>query len=111
MACAQYANIEGKFRSPSTTLDIIALDTEKDVIAASTTVVQGACSGSIAGVGKVSGNGLRFSPYVREDKNDKCEVVVVFDKKRNSAKVTAESCMAYHGAACGWEGNTLKRAK
>ncbi|MTV39140.1 hypothetical protein [Duganella radicis] len=110
-ANAQYANVDGKFRSASVTLDLIPLDSEKGVIAAATTVVQGACSGSIAGIGKVSGNELKFSPYVKEDNSDTCEVTVVFDKKRNSAKISAKSCTAHSGASCGWEGDTMKRAK
>ncbi len=110
-ASAQYANIDGKFRSPSTTLDLIPLDSESGVIAASTTVVMGACSGTIAGVGKMSGSELKFSPYVKVDKNDACVVRVVFDKKFNAAKISAESCTAHSGASCGWEGDTIKRVK
>lgn len=110
-ASAQYANVEGKFRSSSTSLDLIALDSETGVIAASTTVVMGACSGTVAGIGKISGKELTFSPYVKIDKNDACVVKVAFDKKFNSAKITAEGCAAYSGTACGWEGDTIKRAK
>ncbi len=110
-ANAQYANIDGTFRSTSTTLRLIPLDSEKGVIAAETVVTQGGCSGSIAGVGKMSGNVLKFSPYVKVDQADVCEVTVLFDKKRNSATISAEGCMAHSGAACGWEGGTMKRSK
>lgn len=110
-ANAQYANVEGKFRSSSTSLDLIALDTEAGVIAASTTVVMGACSGTVAGVGKISGRELTFSPYVTFEKSDACVIKVAFDKKFNAAKISAVGCTAYSGAACGWEGDTIKRVK
>lgn len=110
-ASAQYAKIDGKFRSQATTLDLIPLDAESGVIAASTTVVMGACSGTVAGVGKMSGSELRFSPYVKVDKSDACVVKVVFDKKFNTAKISAENCTAHSGASCGWDGDTIKRVK
>jgi hypothetical protein len=111
-ANAQYANVEGQFRSPSTTLDLIALDSESGVIAATTTVVQGSCSGSVAGIGKVVKNVLTFSPYVKVDKDDACVMTVTFDKDKNTAKIKGSSCTAYSGAACGWEGaGSLHRVK
>ena len=110
-ANAQYANVEGQFRSPSTSLDLIALDSEAGVIAATTTVVQGSCSGSVAGVGKVVKNVPTFSPYVKAEKNDACVFTVTFDKNKDTATVKGKSCMAYSGAACGWEGDTVRRAK
>jgi hypothetical protein len=110
-AHAQYANVEGQFRSPSTTLDLIALDSKSGVIAATTTVVQGSCSGSVAGIGKVVKNVLTFSPYVKADKDDACVITVTFDKDKNRAKIEEDSCTAYSGAACGWEGDTLHRVK
>ena len=109
-ASAQYANVEGWFRSPSTSLDLIALDSATGVIAASTTVVQGSCSGSVAGVGKVVKSVLTFSPYAKIDSEDACVITVTFDPKRNAAKVEGSSCMKHSGAACGWEGDTVRRA-
>jgi hypothetical protein len=111
IANAQYANIEGKFESKVTSLDLIALDTESGVIAASTTVVQGPCSGTIAGIGKMSGNVLNFSPYVKVTETDSCSISVTFDKKRDAALIKGKGCSAYSGAACGWEGDTVKRIK
>jgi len=108
-ASAQYANVEGRFRSQATSLDLIALDSESGVIAASTTVVQGSCSGSVAGVGKVVKNVLTFSPYTKVDKDDACVITVTFDKKKDTAKVEGESCSMHSGAACGWEGDTVRR--
>lgn len=108
-ASAQYANVEGRFRSQATSLDLIALDSESGIIAASTTVVQGSCSGSVAGVGKVINNVLTFSPYTKVDKDDACVISVTFDKKKRTAKVEGASCSMHSGAACGWEGDTVSR--
>jgi hypothetical protein len=110
-AQAQFANIDGRFKSASTTVHLIALDPERGVIAAATSVVQGACSGSIAGIGKMSGDELKFSPYVKTDGKDACVVSLTFAKGRNAATIKTEGCAAYSGAACGWEGDTLKRSK
>lgn len=110
-ANAQYANIEGRFRSQGTSLDLIALDSELGVIAATTTVAQGSCSGSVSGVGKVVQNVLTFSPYTKVDKDDACVITVTFDKNRNAAKVDGSACSMHSGAACGWEGDTVRRVK
>lgn len=108
-ANAQYANVDGQFRSPSTSLDLIALDSQAGVIAASTTVVQGSCSGSVSGVGKIVKDVLTFSPFTKIDDDDACVITVTFDEKKNSAKVKGASCMMHSGAACGWEGDTVRR--
>lgn len=110
-ANAQYANVEGRFRSQTTSLDLIALDSESGVIAATTTVVQGSCSGSVAGVGKVVKDVLTFSPYTKFDKNDACVITVSFDKQKSTAKVEGDSCSNHSGTACGWEGDTVRRVK
>jgi hypothetical protein len=110
-AHAQYANVDGQFRSQSTSLDLIAFDSKSGVIAASTTVTQGSCSGSVAGIGKVVKNVLTFSPYTKVDKDDACVITVTFDKKMNTAKVHGAGCMSHSGAACGWEGDTVRRVK
>lgn len=110
-ANAQFANVEGQFRSQATSLDLIALDSESGVIAATTTVVQGHCSGSVAGVGTMTKNVLKFSPYTKLDKDDVCVITVTFDKKKNTAKVEGTSCSMYSGAACGWEGDIVRRVK
>jgi hypothetical protein len=110
-AQAQYAQVAGTFKSASTTVDLIALDPELGVIAAQATVAIGACSGSVAGVGKISGNRLTFSPYVKVESIDSCVITVVFDKSNNSAQVSEHGCSNYHGSSCGWEGSMVKRAK
>ncbi len=110
-ASAQYADIDGKFQSSVTTLELIPLDPEAGVIAASTTVVLGSCSGTVSGIGKMAGNELKFTPYAKQDAKDACTVKVTFDKQRKTARVVGENCSAYSGASCGWEGDTIKRVK
>ena len=111
VAFAQYAKVDGQFRSKNTSLDLIALDSESGVIAASTTVTQGSCSGSVAGVGKVVKNVLQFSPYTKGDRSDTCVIKVTFEKGWNAAKIEADGCMRHSGASCGWEGDVVRRAK
>lgn len=110
-ANAQYANVEGQFRSQATSLDLIVLDVGTGVIAATTTVVQGSCSGSVAGVGKVVKNVLTFSPYTKIYKGDACVITVTFDKQKNTAKVEGAACSMHSGEACGWEGDVVRRMK
>ena len=110
-AHAQFANIEGRFSSKATSLQLIALDSEDGIIAASTTVVSGACSGSVAGIGKMNGDVLRFSPYKKEVGGETCVITVTFDKRRSNARIRGEGCALYSGAACGWEGDSLARTK
>lgn len=45
--------VEGLFSSPTTRLQLLVLDGRTGVLAASSTVVQGGCSGSIAGIGQM----------------------------------------------------------
>lgn len=110
-ANAQYADIEGQFRSQATSLDLIVLNSESGAIEATTTVGQGSCSGSVAGVGKVVKNVLTFSPYRKTDKDGACVITVTFDQQKNTAKVEGASCSMHSGAACGWEGDIVRRVK
>lgn len=61
-AMAQYAMVPGNFSSSDTKLQVIGLDTENGDVAAAASVVQGACSGTIAGLGKVVNQKLTFTP-------------------------------------------------
>lgn len=54
-------------------------------------------------------NVLTFSPYTKIDSEDVCVITVTFDAKKNTAKVEGSSCMRHSGAACGWEGDILRR--
>ncbi|RSZ57116.1 hypothetical protein HF313_10525 [Massilia atriviolacea] len=112
-AAAQYADVDGRYTSDSIHLQIIVLNPESGDVAATTSVITGACSGNIAGLGKVSGNKLSFSPYVKEAGAESCVVHVEFDGNRKRAKISAAGvCSAYHGGGCGWEGKTtLKKSR
>lgn len=107
---AQFMRVEGAFASKSVELKTLILDPEKGVVAASTTVTEGACSGSIAGIGKMNGKTLLIEPYVKAEGGEQCVLQVSFDPKWSRAKVTeGKGCVPYHGAACSWEGQELKR--
>jgi hypothetical protein len=106
---AQYANVEGVLSSKTVTLRLVALDPEKGVMAASTTVAVGLCTGSIAGIGTIRGEQLSFTPYLKVDSHDQCVVTVSFTDKRKSARITATGCMAYSGVACGWAESLVVR--
>lgn len=110
-ADARNAHIDGSYRSPTTSLDMIVLDGTKGVIAASTVVAMPGCSGSVAGIGTVAGDELKFSPYVKAAPDDACVITVRFDKRRRMATIRGEGCMNHSGAACGWEGDTVKRVE
>jgi len=110
-AHAQYANIDGQFRSSSTSLDLIALDTEKGVVAASSSVTQGSCSGTVAGVGTMKGDTLAIRPYRKTEPDDACVIRITFAPNRNSASIKGEGCSSHAGAACGWEGDTVRRVR
>lgn len=109
-AQAQFMRAEGEFGSKSVELRTLLLDPEKGVVAASATVTEGACSGSIAGIGKMSGKALLIEPYVKVDGGEQCVLQVSFDPKWTRAKITeGKGCAAYHGASCSWEGQEVKR--
>ena len=90
---------------------MIVLDSQKGDIAATTTVVQGACSGTVAGLGKVAGRKMTFTPFTKEENGEACTITVEFDKPFKHGKIKGESCLVYSGAACGWEGGTVTKGK
>lgn len=107
---AQFMRAEGAFASESVELKTLLLDPEKGVVAASATVNEGACSGSIAGVGKMNGKVLSIEPYVKIEGGEQCVLQVSFDAKWSRAKISeGKGCAPYHGAACSWEGQEVKR--
>jgi hypothetical protein len=106
-AHAQYANLDGEFVSPTTSLRTLVLDSETGVIAASVSVAINSCSGWVSGIGKISGDTLQVKPYVKEEGSENCVLTAKFNKSRNKATITEENCSAYHGAACAWEGQTV----
>lgn len=101
--------VEGLFSSPTTRLQLLVLDGRTGVLAASSTVVQGGCSGSISGIGQMVGTVLTFVPYVAEEGGERCQVTVNFNAAFTSATISEEGCSAYHGAACGWEGQSVHK--
>lgn len=102
-----YGGADGVYLSEHTVLQIIVVDA--NTVAATTTVVLGACSGSIVGLGKINGKILKFTPREKLKGSETCEVLVEFDAKFQSAKISADFCSAYSGASCGWEGDVLKK--
>jgi hypothetical protein len=109
---AQYANVEGNYSSTNgVSLQVIVLDIEKGDVAATTTVVQGACSGTVAGLGKVVGRKMTFTPFAKEANGEACTITVEFDKPFKRGKIKGDSCMVYSGTACGWEGSAVTKGK
>ncbi|MFS2023472.1 hypothetical protein [Massilia sp. CT11-137] len=109
---AQYMLAEGDFSSKTTELKTIVLDGEKGVVAASATVTQGSCSGTISGIGTMNDTTLVIKPYVKAEGGEQCVLQAKFDANWERVKITeGKGCAAYHGAACSWEGQTVKRKK
>jgi hypothetical protein len=107
---AQFMRAEGEFLSKSVELKTIVLDPENGVLAASTTVTRGACSGTISGIGRITGKLLQIEPYVKVEGGEQCVLQVNFDSKWKSAKISeTTACSAYRGASCAWEGQEVKR--
>jgi hypothetical protein len=98
---AQSMLAEGNFESKSAELKTIVLDSVKGVVAASAVVTAGACSGTIAGIGKMKGTTLFIEPYEKAEGGERCILRVNFDSKWKKAKMTeGENCAPYHGDAC-----------
>lgn len=107
---AQYMRAEGNFVSKSAELKTIVLDSQKGVVAASAVVTAGACSGTIAGIGKMNGTTLLIEPYEKVEGGERCVLRVNFDSEWKKAKmIEGENCAPYHGDACSWEGEEVKR--
>lgn len=101
--------VEGNYFTFNTSLHVILLNDDGVVAASTTTVGGGGGSGSVAGLGKLIGQ--KMIVPLNEDGN-KCDIIVEFDKTFTRAKITENGvCYPYHGAACGWEGQTLKKLK
>ncbi|AOZ50775.1 hypothetical protein [Chromobacterium vaccinii] len=103
--------VEGSFKSAPISLELIVLDSDSGTLAASTTVAQEGCSGSVAGIGKLKGNVLQFKPYKKEEGGEQCVIQVNFSPNGKSASVTETDCSYYHGASCGWEGQKVRKLR
>jgi hypothetical protein len=108
-ACAQFMQAEGEFSSPTVSLTVILLDSEKGVVAAKTEVVSGSCSGSVSGIGNIKGHTLTFSPYVKEEDAQDCKITATFDPAWKQVKIQSQGCSSYSGAECGWEGQAAAK--
>jgi hypothetical protein len=107
---AQFVQSEGTFESKQLAVHVVLLDEENGVAAASVAVAQGACSGSVTGIGKIASKKLTFTPYVKLPQGDACTVTVEFDKQWRNVKVTDnDACAPYHGASCSWAGQSAKK--
>ena len=101
---------EGHYESEAGSVDVIILDKVGGDVAIKTVIVQGACSGSVAGISKFSNQQIVFSPFIKEDGDkDKCKLTASFTKDHAEVSVNAEDCGSYSGASCGWEGQKFKK--
>lgn len=78
---AQFSAAEGEYSSTTMHLQVIVLDSEKGIVAAKASIVQGHCSGNVAGLGKVSGRKLTIQPYIKLEGSEGCNLLVEFDEK------------------------------
>lgn len=106
---AQGLRVEGSYAAEGAKLLVVVLDRDSMAVAASSTVVNGACSGRIAGSGSIRNHTLRLIPHGNKDEPGSCVLEVKFSKDGKRATVTGQRCEEFHGAACGWEGQTLLR--
>lgn len=109
---AQFMRAEGTFTSPGVEATVILLDRSKGIAAASVSVVSGACSGSVSGVGEIRKSVLTFKPYEQIPGGEQCRVEVTFtDRSWDKVSVVGHECAVFSGAACGFEGQEARRRK
>lgn len=105
VAHAQLARCEGEFLSRQLALRVVLLDPDEGVAAAGVSIAEGACSGSVAGIGVVRNRRLAFSPYVKVPGSESCLVTVEWDAQWRTAKVADNGlCTPYYGASCSLTG-------
>lgn len=73
LTCAQDIRSAGNFSSEVADFRTILLDKRAGIIAASASLVINGCSGSVEGIGKISGNKLKFTPYSKVAGGENCE--------------------------------------
>jgi hypothetical protein len=109
---AQFAQAEGTYSSSQVSVRVVLLDPGKGVAAASVGLVQGHCSGGIAGVGLISDRKLTFAPYIVEPGAETCRITLQFNSRWKTVKVTqTDFCTPYHGAACEWSGQVATKKR
>jgi hypothetical protein len=110
-ASAQFVRVEGEYLSSTVSARILLLDPHKGVVAASSEIAVGACSGSVAGIGQINGHVLTYSPYVKKSGGENCIMTLTFDSAWKQVKIAGENCSFYSGASCGWESQVAKKRK
>ena len=104
--------IEGDYDNKNLSLRTLVLDWDSQQIAAQTEVSIGPCSGSVAGIGTLVGNTLRFKQYKPAEGGEACVITVKFGASGKTASITeGDGCAAYHGASCGWEGQSINKTR
>jgi hypothetical protein len=111
VAFAQYADIEGDYETGGASLQIIAMDDQVGVMVASASVVAPPCSGGVTGIGTITGDTLRFTPYKKTEGAEACSVTVKFSKNHKKASIDGDGCSAYFGASCGFEGQIVVKRR
>jgi hypothetical protein len=85
-------------------LRTIVLDPDDGVVAADVEVAARGCGGSFAGIGRMTGGVLELRPYKAEEAEAACVISVAFDGTGKTATISETGCLAFHGAACAFEG-------
>ncbi len=116
------ANIEGLYETPkgsgpTVSLELIVLDPENGIVAASTSLNDPpnatrsmACGGDVQGLGQISGRQLVFAPYDQTGEGKDCRITATFDSAyRNVRFSQTPACARFSGWSCEWRG--LKASK
>jgi hypothetical protein len=109
VASAQYMLAEGTYSSREADVRVVLLDSERGVAAASVAVALGPCSGTVAGIGQIRARILTITPHSKIPGGESCQVELAFDAAWKRVKIIGHECQAYHGASCGFEGQTVTK--
>jgi hypothetical protein len=90
-------------------LRTIVLDPDAGVVAAEVEVAARGCSGSFVGIGRMTGGVLELKPYKAEEVEASCVISIAFDATGKTATISETGCLAFHGAACAFEGKLTAR--
>lgn len=112
-ASAQFnARAQASYRSETLDLQLIWLDDESATAAVSATLSQGSCSGSLAGLGRMSQRRLVIEPYRKLPQGEDCRLVLDFDARWNEVRSSTQGhCAPYAGAACEFAAQTARRQR
>jgi hypothetical protein len=74
-------------------------------------LVVGDCSGTIRGAGSLDGHKITFHPTTDNGALDKsCSVNLIFTPQFDGVTIDSDCGTQYHGVACGWEGDQIRKA-